>query len=77
METGAVCGPASLINSMMDLREGALMLLGPTMNAKIAFELSERLPHLGLRMKEHSNRALVFATRMTKLRLNFLLLIIF
>ncbi|KAG5589518.1 hypothetical protein H5410_040032, partial [Solanum commersonii] len=66
---GAVCGPASLINSMMDLREGALMLLGPTMNAKIAFELSERLPHLGLRMKEHSNRALVFATRMTKLGL--------
>uniref|UniRef100_M1A5A4 Cystathionine gamma-synthase n=2 Tax=Solanum tuberosum TaxID=4113 RepID=M1A5A4_SOLTU len=66
---GAVCGPASLINSMMDLREGSLMLLGPTMNAKIAFELSERLPHLGLRMKEHSNRALVFATRITKLGL--------
>ncbi|XP_004244654.3 methionine gamma-lyase-like [Solanum lycopersicum] len=64
---GAVCGAASLVNSMMDLREGALMLLGPTMNAKIAFELSERLPHLGLRMKEHSNRALVFATRMIKL----------
>lgn len=65
--TGAVCGPASLINSMMNLRQGSLMLLGPTMNAKIAFELSERLPHLSLRMKEHSNRALVFATRMTNL----------
>ncbi|KAM3379905.1 methionine gamma-lyase-like [Capsicum galapagoense] len=66
---GAICGPASLINSMMDLRQGALMLLGPTMNAKIAFELSERLPHLGLRMKEHCNRALVFATRMNNLGL--------
>ncbi|KAF2313512.1 hypothetical protein GH714_011346 [Hevea brasiliensis] len=31
---GAVCGPASLVNSMMDLHQGTLMLLGPTMNAK-------------------------------------------
>ncbi|KAL3817867.1 hypothetical protein ACJIZ3_003772 [Penstemon smallii] len=66
---GAVCGPASLVNSMMDLHQGSLMLLGPTMNPKVAFELSERLPHLGLRMKEHCNRALVYATRMKKLGL--------
>jgi methionine-gamma-lyase len=66
---GAVCGTASLVNSMMDLQQGAIMLLGPTMNAKIAFELSERIPHLGLRMKEHSNRALTFATRLKKLGL--------
>ena len=62
-----MCGPASLLNKMMDLHEGALMLLGPTMNAKVAFELSERIPHLGLRMKEHCHRALVFATRLKKL----------
>lgn len=43
------------------------MLLGPTMNAKVAFELSERIPHLGLRMKEHCARALGFATRLKKL----------
>ncbi|XP_009796885.1 methionine gamma-lyase [Nicotiana tabacum] len=66
---GAVCGPANLVNSMMDLHQGALMLLGPTMNPKVAFELSERLPHLGLRMKEHCKRALEYATRMTKLGL--------
>ncbi|MFQ6632244.1 hypothetical protein Gotur_009855, partial [Gossypium turneri] len=52
---------------MMDLHQGALMLLGPTMNAKVAFELSERIPHLGLRMKEHCRRALEYATRMKKL----------
>ncbi|GAB4858100.1 hypothetical protein Ancab_016002 [Ancistrocladus abbreviatus] len=63
---GAVCGPASLVNSMMDLHQGALVLLGPTMNAKVAFELSERIPHLGLRMKEHCKRALEFAKRMRK-----------
>ncbi|KAL3499153.1 hypothetical protein ACH5RR_038246 [Cinchona calisaya] len=66
---GAVCGPASLVNSMMDLHQGTLMLLGPTMNPKVAFELSERIPHLGLRMKEHCHRALTFATRMKKLGL--------
>ncbi|KAL3742857.1 hypothetical protein ACJRO7_018203 [Eucalyptus globulus] len=66
---GAVCGPAKLVNSMMDLHQGALMLLGPTMNAKVAFELSERIPHLALRMKEHCNRALTFATRLKKMGL--------
>ncbi|KAL5726789.1 methionine gamma-lyase [Ranunculus cassubicifolius] len=66
---GAVCGPASLVNSMMDLHQGALMLLGPTMNPKVAFELSERIPHLSLRMKEHCHRALVYAIRMKKLGL--------
>ncbi|KAK5777789.1 methionine gamma-lyase-like [Gossypium arboreum] len=66
---GAVCGPASLVNSMMDLHQGALMLLGPTMNAKVAFELSERIPHLGLRMKEHCRRAMEYAIRMKKLGL--------
>ncbi|KAG6514259.1 methionine gamma-lyase-like [Zingiber officinale] len=66
---GAICGPASLVNSMMDLHKGALMLMGPTMNAKVAFEISERLPHLSLRMKEHCNRALVYATRMRKMGL--------
>ncbi|XP_043689304.1 methionine gamma-lyase-like [Telopea speciosissima] len=65
----AICGPASLVNSMMDLHQGAVMLLGPTMNAKVAFELSGRIPHLGLRMKEHCRRAMVYATKMKKLGL--------
>ncbi|KAJ7945100.1 methionine gamma-lyase [Quillaja saponaria] len=66
---GAICGPSSLVNSMMNVHQGALMLLGPTMNAKVAFELSERIPHLGLRIKEHSRRALAFATRLKKMGL--------
>ncbi|PKA47698.1 Methionine gamma-lyase [Apostasia shenzhenica] len=66
---GAICGPASLVNAMMDLQNGALMLLGPTMNAKVAFELSERLPHLPLRMKAHGERAAAYAERMKKLGL--------
>lgn len=66
---GAVCGPESLVNSMMDLHQGALMILGPTMNAKVAFELAERIPHLSLRMKEHCHRAMFYATKMKKLGL--------
>ncbi|XP_010544898.1 PREDICTED: methionine gamma-lyase [Tarenaya hassleriana] len=61
---GAVCGPVKLVKALMDLLQGSLMLLGPTMNAKVAFELSERIPHLGLRMKEHCRRAQVYAERM-------------
>ncbi|KAK4262953.1 hypothetical protein QN277_028440 [Acacia crassicarpa] len=67
--SGAVCGPAWFVNSMMDLHHGALMLLGPTMNPKVAFELCERVQHLGLRMKEHGARALAFAGRLKKLGL--------
>ncbi|CAH8255817.1 unnamed protein product [Arabidopsis lyrata] len=66
---GAVCGSEKLVKGMMDLRGGSLMLLGPTMNAKVAFELSERIPHLGLRMREHSRRAQVYAERMRELGL--------
>ncbi|CAI9112352.1 OLC1v1012792C2 [Oldenlandia corymbosa var. corymbosa] len=66
---GAVCGPARLLNSMMDLHQGSFMLLGPTMNPKVAFELSQRLPHLGIRMKEHCNRAFAYAMRLKKLGL--------
>lgn len=54
---------------MMELHQGALMLLGPTMNAKVAFELSERIPHLGLRMKEHCKRAMAYANGMKKMGL--------
>jgi methionine-gamma-lyase len=61
---GAICGTAEFIGSLMDLHEGALMLLGPTMDPRMAFEISLRLPHLGLRMREHSARALVFARRL-------------
>jgi methionine-gamma-lyase len=58
---GAICGPHELIASMMDLHTGTLMLLGPTMDPRIAFEIGLRLPHLGIRMAEHSRRAQYFA----------------
>jgi methionine-gamma-lyase len=61
---GAICGRTDFIMKLMDLHEGSLMLLGPTMDPKVAHALSLRLPHLGLRITEHSKRALVFAERL-------------
>jgi methionine-gamma-lyase len=64
---GAICGSAAFIRGLMDLHCGPLMLLGPVMDPKVASELSLRLPHLGLRVAEHSRRALAFAQRLYNL----------
>jgi methionine-gamma-lyase len=61
---GCVCGSKEFVTSLMDVNGGALMLLGPTMDPKVAFDLSLRLPHLGLRMQEHGRRAQAFAERL-------------
>jgi methionine-gamma-lyase len=60
---GAVCGTHEFVTSLMDLHDGTLMLLGPTMDPRVAYEISLRVPHLGLRMVEHARRAAIFAER--------------
>jgi methionine-gamma-lyase len=66
---GAICGSEEFIMELMDLHLGSLMLLGPTMDPRVAFDISMRLPHLGLRMIEHGRRALEFSRRLTALGL--------
>ena len=66
---GAICANETFIGELMDLQLGALMLLGPTMDPKVAFELSTRLPHLPIRMTEHGRRALCMAERLEALGL--------
>ena len=66
---GAVCGTTEFIMKLMDLHTGSLMLLGPTMDPQVAFDISLRLPHLGLRMAEHSRRAGILAERLAELGL--------
>lgn len=61
---GAVCASKDFIASMMDVHHGSLMLLGPTMDPRVAFDLSLRLPHLAVRMQEHSRRAQFLAERL-------------
>ncbi len=66
---GAVCGTTEFVMRLMDLHMGSLMLLGPTMDPQVAFDISLRLPHLGLRMAEHSRRASCIASRLEELGL--------
>lgn len=61
---GAVCGLRELMDQLMDLHVGSLMILGPTMDPRVAFDVGLRLPSLGLRMAEHGRRALTFAERL-------------
>ncbi len=60
---GAICGSHEFIESLMDLRQGPLMLLGPTMDPKVASDIALRIPHLPLRMAAHGERALALAER--------------
>ncbi len=61
---GAVCADQAFIQELMDLHTGMLMILGPTMDPQVAFNISLRIPHLPLRMREHSMRAQIFAERL-------------
>ena len=58
---GVVCGEKEFVNRLMDLHNGRIMLLGPTMDPRIAFDIIQRLPHLSIRMREHSRRAMAIA----------------
>ena len=58
---GAICGDKAFILDLMDLHTGRVMLLGPTMDPRMAFDLIQRLPHLPIRMKEHSRRGAAMA----------------
>lgn len=61
---GAICASKDFIHELMDLHTGRVMLLGPTMDPRVAFDLIQRLPHLPLRMREHGRRAMAIAKRL-------------
>lgn len=64
---GAVCADKDFINRLMDLHTGRIMLLGPTMDPRCAFDIIQRLPHLALRMREHGKRAQAIAETLDNL----------
>jgi methionine-gamma-lyase len=66
---GAICADKEFILQLMDLHTGALMLLGPTMDPQVAFNINLRIAHLPLRMAEHGRRAQTFAERLQDLGL--------
>ena len=64
---GCVCADGEFIDGMYDLHTGSLMLLGPAMDPRAAYEVATRLPNLGLRMTAHAERALAYAQRLEAL----------
>jgi methionine-gamma-lyase len=40
------------------------MLMGPTMDPRMAYDIIQRLPHLTIRMREHSRRAMAVCSRL-------------
>jgi methionine-gamma-lyase len=66
---GAICADVEFIEQLMDLHTGMLMILGPTMDPQVAFDISLRIPHLPLRMVEHARRSQLFAERLYQMGL--------
>ncbi len=64
---GVICASQDLVHRLMDLHTGRVMLLGPTMDPRVAFDVIQRLPHLPLRMREHSRRAQAVAEHLERL----------
>ena len=64
---GAICADADFIHQLMDLHTGMLMIMGPTMDPAVAFNFSLRIPHLPMRMAEHSRRTLIMAERLHRM----------
>lgn len=64
---GAVCASKAFIYELKDLHTGRLMLLGPTLDSRSAFDVIQRLPHLAIRMREHGRRSMVIAQRLEQL----------
>jgi len=58
---GAICAEESFVQELMDLHTGRVMLLGPTMDPRVAFDVIQRLPHLAIRIREHGQRGMAMA----------------
>ena len=66
---GAICCSHDLLLKMMNLNTGALMLIGPVMDARNAHQLNLYLNDLPLRIKAHSERAMTFAERFNAMKI--------
>jgi len=67
---GAICADKTFILDLMDLHTGRVMLLGPTMDPRVAFDVIQRIPHLPIRMREHSRRGAAMAQMLKDMDIN-------
>ncbi|MEN8244002.1 MAG: aminotransferase class I/II-fold pyridoxal phosphate-dependent enzyme [Thermodesulfobacteriota bacterium] len=64
---GAICASRDFVLQLMDLHTGRVLLLGPTMDPRVAFDIIQRLPHLPIRMREHGRRAMALSEHLEKM----------
>jgi len=65
--SGVICCEHPLLQEMMDLHDGELMLSGPVMDPRSAWQLQQYLQTLPLRVREHSFRALKLSEQLESL----------
>ncbi|NPA42575.1 MAG: aminotransferase class I/II-fold pyridoxal phosphate-dependent enzyme [Chlorobi bacterium] len=63
---GCVCGSRELIEGMLNVNDGAAMLLGPVLDSIRAAEILKNLHTLPVRMAKHSANAMYLAREMEK-----------
>ncbi|MFZ0611873.1 MAG: aminotransferase class I/II-fold pyridoxal phosphate-dependent enzyme [Desulfobacterales bacterium] len=64
---GVICAAKAFVHKLMGLHTGRVMLLGPTMDPRVAYDIIQRLPHLALRMREHGARAMIVAAKLAEM----------
>ena len=67
---GAICAGSQFIQELTNLHTGRVMLLGPTMDPRVAFDVIQRLPHLPIRIREHGLRAIAMAQMLKEMTVN-------
>ncbi len=67
---GVICADAEFIHQLIDVNDGASMLLGPTMDALRANSILKNLRTLHIRMTQHSKNAHYLAEKFQELGLN-------
>ena len=67
---GVICSTKEFVSELIDVNDGAAMLLGPTMDAIRANGILKNIRTLHVRMKQHSLNAKFLADKFNELRLN-------
>ena len=63
---GVICSSRQFISDLIDVNNGSVMLLGPTLDSLRASSILKNLRTLHVRMKQHSKNGLFIAQKLKK-----------
>ncbi len=64
---GAICGPKSFIDTLIDVNSGTSMLLGPSLDPMRSSQILKNMHTLHIRMRQHSSNAQYLAEQFQRL----------